>query len=329
MQADNDSGLLDRYCDCSSVYADEGLPVTGLMCQYKSTSICVEDATEKVTNKQFCANGGKCNNIVDVTSAHPGCSCHHKWEGNHCEFERGILFDDALDFFQQRQIEISSKRRSSDVAVASSSVAEENSKHYLVYLVSACMAMVGTILFFTYRSKKRRGERLVSSDIHFLNEHLGFESIEKSSEVNLSPRSESLDEVDPWSKYDKCASFYTPIINNHSRDLELVETLDDDTSRIIEARLGKNPERLSLPREEWCDGSLPSNRAYSKPYYDDVHHNEDVEKDEDTGHIPHSMINHESLVESPIREFQSIRSHSNVQNLDDDGSDIVCDGRII
>jgi hypothetical protein len=210
------------------------------MCQHKSTSFCVDDASKGEVTDQFCVNGGTCNDIVNTMASHPGCSCHRRWEGSHCEFEKGILFDDALDFFQQRQTEISNQKRSVDVVVATSLVAQaEESKLYILYIVSACMVAIATALFFLFRTKKMKAERPVSDDVHFLNEHIGFESIENSSNANLSPRAHSQDEdIDPWSSYGHSTSSYAPI--DHLNDIDVVETLDDDTARMIEARLEKS-----------------------------------------------------------------------------------------
>lgn len=301
VKADNDSGLLDRYCDCSSANADrEEFFVTGLMCQYKSTQLCVDDAFNGGIADQFCANGGKCNDMVSLLSSHPGCNCHHKWEGDHCQFKKGILFDDALDLFQQRQTEIASQRtRYADVVVATNSVAhEEGSKLYILYIVSGCFVAAATIFFFVSRSRRKREERPISNDVHFLNEHLGFESIVNSSNVNLSPRGDSLDEVDPWNTYDQGASSYAPMAC--SNNLDLVETLDDDTSRMIEARL---------------DMSTRS----SKQYHDDENEiNDEFQEEDNNVLISQITINSDYLVECPPSDCMSTCSNSYVQSLDGD-----------
>lgn len=102
IDASNNYGLLDRYCDCDTA---ETL-VAGLMCQYEATSICTVDGDnhiEQVTD-QYCVNEGQCTSLVDNGQSHPGCICEAGvWEGAHCEYAHGILLDDALDLFQQRK----------------------------------------------------------------------------------------------------------------------------------------------------------------------------------------------------------------------------------
>ena len=83
-----------------------------LMCQYRPTSLCTKThiSVHHITD-QFCVNGGLCNTLVAAEESHPGCACEEgKWEGKHCEFEHGILYDDALDLFQQRKTEIAMTR---------------------------------------------------------------------------------------------------------------------------------------------------------------------------------------------------------------------------
>ena len=102
IDASNNYGLLDRYCDCDT--ADT--LVAGLMCQYEATSICMVDGDnniEQVTD-QYCVNDGQCASLVDNGESHPGCICEvGVWEGTHCEYAHGALLDDALDLFQQRK----------------------------------------------------------------------------------------------------------------------------------------------------------------------------------------------------------------------------------
>jgi hypothetical protein len=247
--------------------------------------------------------------MVDLVSNHPGCTCDHKWDGDHCEFEKGVLFDDALDLFQQRQIEIASQRRFSNVVVAPNSVTQEGgSKLHLLYIVSACVAVIATILFFASRRSKRAKERPVSNDAHFLNEHLGFESIENSSNVNLSPRSDSLDEVDPWSRYDKGVSTYAPI--THSNDLDLVETLDVDTCRMIEARLDESIR--STTHKEGQEDHTPFHANESTVDYDN---------EEDAEYIPRIAVNSGYIVECPPSDCMSECSKSRTMSLDGFESD--------
>jgi hypothetical protein len=104
INASNNYGLLDRYCDCDTA---ETL-VAGLMCQYKATSICTVDGDnnniEQVVTDQYCVNDGQCISLVGNGESHPGCICEAGvWEGIHCEYAHGTLLDDALDLFQQRK----------------------------------------------------------------------------------------------------------------------------------------------------------------------------------------------------------------------------------
>ncbi len=103
VEIDNKYGLLDRFCDCSRAELEEGSFAAGLMCQYRSTSVCVLESGGAKAKDQFCVNGGECKAIVAPHETHPGCICDSGfWEGPHCEFAKGVLFDDALDLFQQR-----------------------------------------------------------------------------------------------------------------------------------------------------------------------------------------------------------------------------------
>jgi hypothetical protein len=64
---------------------------------------------------------------------------------------------------------------------------------------------------------------------------------------DVPPRAHSQDEdINPWSSYGHSTSSYTPIA--HLNDIEVVETLDDDTARMIKARLEKSSGLTSSGR---------------------------------------------------------------------------------
>jgi len=108
IEADNEFGLLDKFCDCSRAYKEDGTFVAGLMCQYISSTICIDDDEDVTsTTDAYCTNGGTCRRIVGSDEDFPGCQCEKgKWDGTHCEFADGVLKDDALDLFSVRMAEI-------------------------------------------------------------------------------------------------------------------------------------------------------------------------------------------------------------------------------
>eukprot|EP00804_Cyclotella_cryptica_P030652 CCRYP_015681-RA/>CCRYP_015681-RA protein AED:0.21 eAED:0.21 QI:0/-1/0/1/-1/1/1/0/451 len=337
VEADNDSGLLDRYCDCSTANTDDGVFVTGLMCQYKSTSVCVDEASEGRVLDQFCANGGKCNDIVDVMASHPGCSCGHKWEGNHCEFASGVLYDDALDFFQQRQTEISSQRRGG-VAALPSSLTEESSKSYIPYVVVACLVSLFTIIFFLSRTRKTSNKRYILEDVDLVNNHLGIDSFNHSSQANIALQSNKREsDIDPWSEFDHKTSPYAPISNlesatSYGHDSQLVETLDADTSRIIEARFEKSKRNDSDVEDEEQEDKLcrsfttpktaDTNGTYVKLHSSTLDKRYDVDDDseEGIGPIPIITANNSNRFEDEYtaNECVSVGSNSHISSLDGD-----------
>jgi hypothetical protein len=83
----------EEVCDCSNAYTDTTI-FAGPYCQYKATSICVDDVLETQGSLQgvpFCVHQGECQ--VDGS-----CSCQSGWIGEHCElktFEPGE--DDPAD----------------------------------------------------------------------------------------------------------------------------------------------------------------------------------------------------------------------------------------
>eukprot|EP00984_Skeletonema_dohrnii_P028550 scaffold18593_cov76-Skeletonema_dohrnii-CCMP3373.AAC.1 len=91
IEADNEYGLLDKFCDCSRAHSEDGAFVAGLMCQYTSSTICVDDDKAFAsTTDAFCTNGGTCQRIVGSDEDFPGCQCEEgTWDGKHCEFANG------------------------------------------------------------------------------------------------------------------------------------------------------------------------------------------------------------------------------------------------
>jgi hypothetical protein len=282
VEADNENGLLDRYCDCSAANSGgDGFLVTGLMCQYKSTALCVDDSSGEKVRDQFCANGGKCNDIVDIMASHPGCTCHHKWEGDHCEFASGVLFDDALDFFQQRQTEISSMRRGIDVMGSENS--EGGSEINRIPLIVGGSLIAAATMFIILRKSKQARRRFVVENLDFVNKHFGGKSTEASYNANILLPSYSKE-----NDYDQNIAFKISYETDddgskmqtcYEEDTNVVETLDDDTSRVIEARFEDNMSDESEASEDAtpCMSNIAGSK-YSKyatlhcewnPSYDD------------------------------------------------------------
>lgn len=263
LDADNEDGLLDRFCDCTKANVEDGMFVSGLMCQYKSTSLCVgEDFVHEVTN-QYCVNGGECSTIVSPARSHPGCICDDdKWEGAHCEFAKGVLFDDALDLFQQRKTEFNQERGYEEFASSSPQplantihINDTNPDSRLLFVIGACFAVGGVVILLMFGIKQSRNKkRQITDDVAFVREHLGIDgdSVASSSSywivsprdpptnVFLASRKKDVgsdeDSTEHVQDKEKCCS--TP---RQMEEADTVEMLDEETSRMLEAQFNSSP----------------------------------------------------------------------------------------
>ena len=240
IDASNEFGLLDRYCECNAAIEI----AAGLMCEHKVTSTCMSNEVEQVTD-QFCVNGGTCVAFVSADDDHPGCICEEgKWEGKHCEFAHGVLFDDALDLFQQRKAEIASKKlmRIGNLTPGAPDTldqkgGEEEGGTQIIYAVGSIIAVVAVVLamLVAWRSRKSRTD---SSDSD--NQSVGNDSIFSKltrmtielappSDVFLSSRKKEV-ESDDGSSF-----MMSPGIDESPREnTDDVELLDAETSKMIE-----------------------------------------------------------------------------------------------
>ncbi|KAL3797675.1 hypothetical protein HJC23_013507 [Cyclotella cryptica] len=77
-------------CDCS--VADALSVFAGNMCRNPATTYCGEG---EIVNRSFCTNGGLClenlkSSTVNEYVTHKGCKCPPEFEGEHCEYVRGM-----------------------------------------------------------------------------------------------------------------------------------------------------------------------------------------------------------------------------------------------
>ena len=81
----HNDGSMDYVCDCSTAYDNDHI-YDGPICQYQSTSLCVDDNTiyETLQGVPYCVNNGICN-IQNMK--HGPCTCPNGYTGAHCEFE--------------------------------------------------------------------------------------------------------------------------------------------------------------------------------------------------------------------------------------------------
>lgn len=282
IDASNEFGLLDRYCECDSAEA----LVAGLMCQYEATSICIEDQNvEKVTD-QYCVNGGQCIALVGTVDSHPGCICETEtWEGKHCEFSHGLLLDDALDLFQQRKGEIAFEQSmdggSGDLTTVT--LGDEGGKiaiplFFIVGTIISVFAIIPLSMIAIQMYRKRQNQAEDNNDY----QSIGCESLNNSkgffpppSDVFLSSRKK---EVAQNHESSLMLTPGTPGIDIREDVTGDVEMLDAETSIMIEAQFAscnvdcdKESHRLELSDQDTGAESLfaPSYDSDNKDFNND------------------------------------------------------------
>lgn len=255
-----------------------------LMCQYRPTSLCTKThvSVHDITD-QFCVNGGLCNTLVAAEERHPGCTCEEgKWEGKHCEFEHGILYDDALDLFQQRKTEIAIMTRSIHVndglktttttttlgdgggnAETSTSMRGIIPLPYVVgaavVFVAVSLGIVKTSMLAIHNSRKEErrrdngGDYKSSSGVVSISSRTTKMTLLSTSSSFLPPppadvflasrKKEVVDTVDEETSFILSPGESTPGHDIYDeQDTCSIEELDDETSRMIEAQLSQEDE---------------------------------------------------------------------------------------
>jgi hypothetical protein len=226
------------------------------MCQYEATAICTTGQNLEDVTDQYCVNGGQCNALVGAGDSHPGCICEtDTWEGNHCEFSHELLFDDALDLFQQRKEEISVGRLmngdgghlTTTVTLADDGVRGEIPLFFIVGTIMSVLVSI-TLSVIVIRMYRKCQQLSDDNDYH----SVGHGSLASSkarenfctppSDVFLSSRKK---EVAPNDETSLMLSPGTPGIDTREDDTGDVEMLDAEASRIIEAQF----ERCDVDRD--------------------------------------------------------------------------------
>lgn len=90
-------------CDCSQ--AIEAGAYAGEACQHKATSYCRDG---KVQRQSFCVNGGTCRAENAGTDGHVGCDCPSAFEGDFCEYEKGLNMTHRYEVMQRPKSEVAS-----------------------------------------------------------------------------------------------------------------------------------------------------------------------------------------------------------------------------
>ena len=267
IDASNEFGLLDRYCDCDSAEA----LVAGLMCQYEATSICIKDQNLEQVTDQYCVNGGQCIALVGTGDSHPGCICEtDTWEGKHCEFSHGLLLDDSLDMFQQRKGEIAVEQSmdggSDDLMTVTLDDEGEKSAiplFFIVGMIISVFAVIPLSMIAIRMSRKRQHQAEDNND----HQSIDCESLTYSkgffpppSDVFLSSRKK---EVAQNHESSLMLTPGTPGIDIREDVTGDVEMLDAETSRMIEAQFAicsvdcdKESHRLELSGQDTGAESL-------------------------------------------------------------------------
>lgn len=303
IEAVNDYGLLDKFCDCSSASKQDGLFIDGLMCQYTSFTSCADDEDVANTSDKYCMNGGICKSIGTAESF-PGCQCEDgKWEGKHCEFADGILKDDALDLFSVRKSEMlyeeslhglgSKSSSSSSTSAPKAAAGESASFNFTTFGVGFGVVLIsvglGILMLFAVR-RVRNKRHLVPDDE---SEHFFvYDGQAPPSNVFSSSRKKEEEEDDEAFDDESTTMFYDQ--NEDSG----VEMLDEATSRILESQFSR-----TNPVEEETVGQRTDD-VTSVSYYKD--HEDDVLGENDAPRI---------------RQSHNLRWDSSVVSLDGSGQD--------
>lgn len=288
IDASNNYGLLDRYCDCDTA---ETL-VAGLMCQYEATSICTVDGDnniEQVTD-QYCVNEGQCTSLVDIGQSHPGCICEAGvWEGTHCEYAHGTLFDDALDLFQQRKAGIVVETRgdipttptladtTTTVGDGELGLFDELSNELgvpvilIVGMFIALLTVIPLSVIAIRMSRKNQQQQDDDADYQsvtsFTSSSIPTKGMENvPSDVFLASRKKEVDSSDD----DNNSLMLTPGTQSDLDETCDVEMLDAETSRMIEAQFEQcneeyGKESLELKLSDEGNGSVTLYNDNMKP----------------------------------------------------------------
>jgi hypothetical protein len=262
IDASNEFGLLDRYCDCDSAEA----LVAGLMCQYEATVICTTGQKLEDVTDQYCVNGGQCIALVDAGDSHPGCICEtDTWEGKHCEYSHGLLFDDALDLFQQRKEEISAGKLMNDVGdhlMTTVTVGDDGERGgiLLFFIVCTIISVLVIVPLSILASRMLRKRQRRSDDSDYQNIGRGSWASSNGTENSCTPPSDVFlssrkKEISPDAEHSSMLSPGTPVIDTHEDDTGDVEMLDAEASRIIEAQF----ERFDVDRDRGSQRPESSN----------------------------------------------------------------------
>lgn len=329
IEAVNDYGLLDKFCDCSSAPKEDGTFIDGLMCQYTSFTSCADDEDVANTSGKYCMNGGICKSIDSSAESFPGCLCEGgKWEGKHCEFADGILKDDALDLFSVRKAEIlyeeslhglvSTSSSSSSKSTPKATTEESASFNFTTFGVGFGVVLIsvglGLLMLFAVR-RARNKRHLIPDDESELFVYDG-----QAPPPNVFSSSRKKEEEDDDAFDDES----TTMFYDQNEDSG-VEMLDEATSRILESQFSR-----TNPEEEETVGQRTDD-VTSVSYYKD--HEDDVLDENDAPRIrqSHDLRWDSSTVsldgsgeddEDANSNMMSLDSeHPNIMSLDGDESD--------
>ena len=90
-------------CDCSQ--AIEAGAYAGKACKHKATSYCRDG---QVQRQSFCVNGGTCRAENAGIDGHVGCDCPSAFEGDFCEYEKGLNMARRYEVMQRPKSEVAS-----------------------------------------------------------------------------------------------------------------------------------------------------------------------------------------------------------------------------
>ncbi len=304
IEADNEYGLLDKFCDCSRAHTEDGKFVAGLMCQYTSSTMCVDNDKDFVsTTDAYCTNGGTCQSIVGPNEDFPGCVCENdKWDGKHCEFEEGVLKDDALDLFAVRKAEILYEEKLHGLGMKATTTsdarAETENFNFTIFGVGfGVVAGIGISLLMLLgvrRVRQDKGQLIPEDDYNCFV----YDGQAPPPNVFSSSRKKEVEDDD---------ESVMKFSNEHDvKQEDSVEILDEVTSRILESQFSRTEVGGAQLKEEELgeDFTSPS-------YYD--------HEDETLGGKGHSRItiNSGRFPLSPIEDEQSLPKRS-IMSLDGD-----------
>ena len=339
IEADNDYGLLDKFCDCSRAHTEDGTIVAGLMCQYAASEMCIDDDTHIAsTSDAYCTNAGKCKSIVSSDKEFRGCECEEgKWGGHHCEFADGVLKDDALDLFSVRKAEILYEENLHGLGLTATSITSDTRLGRGSFNFTSFGVGFGTVfgvgvslllMFVVRRIRKDKRKLLVPEDDY---KCFMYDGQVPPPNVFASSRKK---EVDVEEDDESAMMLETP--SDNKRD-DSVEMLDEATSRILESQFRRTEEDEVQSNEE----ELGLGEDFASPSYYD-HDDEAMERRDlpritiNSGHFPLS-----SVADELPTQMSSVMSldggddtmddceHANIMSLDgscseEDDDDSAC-----